>query len=376
MSSVNGKRPANYQYFAILNVHLGGDLTRIFNGELVYPRQLEIHLSSDHKRACNYDCFYCAGRKFQKDLSPFEAEALKLLERLDGKIPYIIYGGSFTEPILNPYLLTFLLMTKRTGCHFGIHTNGSLLKRLEEDQGWLTELSRIAEDRIDYLSISLDAGSMESHCKTKGIKHDWYSEIIEGIRMAAKLRDKARGPAVRVCYLMNKLNSSVGEIRNIVETCREIGTDSLRFSIPFAHYRQEFDAVRKYKRKVEVKYNQTYYQRVSPYLSTNQDDKPYIFWMSPEFQDIDLFDFPQCAYGYYQICLAADGYVYRCTTISTPSFKKLRLGKITDDLEEFKQMIRRNQDPTFDTSQCFRCGARCNRMGLEINRGWRDANKV
>jgi len=299
-------------------------------------------------------------------------DALDLLRQLKGRIPYVIYGGSYTEPILNPYFMAFMAMTKKTGAHFGIHTNGTVMKRLEEDTGWLTELGRIAEDEVDYLSVSLDAGCTSSHCKTKNVKHDWFSEILEGIELAVER--KRRGPAVRMCYLMNPMNSGQGELDGIVKFARDAGVNSLRFSIPFAHYAQDFDTVRKYKWGVEQKLKNPYYEKVKKHLSKSLDEKPFIFWMSPDLQDVDLFNFPQCAYGYYQICLGADGYVYRCTTISTPTFKALRLGKITSDLEEFKRMILKNQDPNFDANVCFEGGGRCNRMGLEINMAWRGLN--
>lgn len=364
-------RPAVYRYWDQLIDYLGGS-SRIFSGELIYPRQLEIHLPNDKKVPCNFNCYYCAGLKFQKDLGDFEMDALELLRKLDGKIPYVIYGGSYTEPIMNPYFMTFLHMTKRTGCHFGIHTNGSMLKRLEESQGWLTELCRIAEDKTDYLSVSLDAGSTESHCKTKNITHDWFSEILEGLRCATELRDKHNKPAVRLCYLMNQFNSSQEEVDSIVEFAKEIKVDSLRFSIPFAYYGQDFDVVRTYKWSVEQKLKHPYYERVEKHLSKSLDEYPFVFWMSPDLQDVDLFDFKECAYGYYQICMGADGYVYRCTTVSTPTFRGHRLGKLTDSLDDFNRMIIENQDPKFDANFCFNQGARCNRMGLEINRAWRE----
>ena len=360
-------RPSVYRYWDQLLEHIGSS-DRIFDGEMTWPRQLELHLPSDHKRACNFDCFYCAGFRFIKDLGTFEVDALDLLRQLKGRIPYVIYGGSYTEPILNPYFMAFMAMTKKTGAHFGIHTNGSVMKRLEEDTGWLTELGRIAEDEVDYLSVSLDAGCTDSHCKTKNVKHDWFSEILDGIKIAVERKKK--GPAVRMCYLMNQMNSSQKEIDGIVKFARDTGVNSLRFSIPFAHYAQEFDKVRKYKWGIEQKLKDPYRRRVEKHLSKETSEKPFIFWMSPDLQDVDLFNFPQCAYGYYQICLGADGYVYRCTTISTPTFKKLRLGKVTNNLEEFKRMIKRNQAPDFSTTECFKDGARCNRMGISINRNY------
>ena len=112
---MNINRPSSYQYFKMLKDHLGGSCKQIFNGKLVYPRQLEIHLPADHKKPCNFHCYHCAGMKFKKDLGIFEMEALELLQKLNGKIPYVIYGGSSTEPLINPYFMTFLAMTKKTG---------------------------------------------------------------------------------------------------------------------------------------------------------------------------------------------------------------------------------------------------------------------
>lgn len=362
-------RPSVYRYWNQLLDHIGTP-ERIFDGKMTWPRQLELHLPGNHKTPCNLHCPYCAGHRFIKDLGTFEIDALELLRQLNGRIPYIIYGGSYTEPILNPYFMAFMAMTKKTGAHFGIHTNGSIMKRLEEDTGWLTELGRLAEDEVDYLSISLDAGTTESHCKTKGVKHDWFSEILEGIQMAVE--SKRKGPAVRMCYLMNEMNSSQKEIDGIVKFARDTGVNSLRFSIPFAHYAQDFNKVRKYKEHIEQRFKDPYRKRLEKHLSPTQDEKPFIFWMSPDLQDIDLFNFKRCAYGYYQICLSADGWIYRCSTISAPTFKNLRLGPITSSLKEFKKMVKANQTPHFDTNKCFKQGARCNRMGLEICRDHRD----
>ena len=44
-----------------------------------------------------------------------------------------------------------------------------------------------------------------------------------------------------------------------------------------------------------------------------------------------------------------------------------RVGKITSDLDEFNRMIMKNANPNWDGNTCFSKGARCNRMGLEIN---------
>jgi len=374
LSKTDGARPAGYQYFKILSDHLGNDLTKIFNGELVYPRQLEIHLPGDRKHACNFDCYYCQGRQLEQPLAPFEEDALKIVDELKGGVPYFIYGGAYSEPLLNPYFLDFLRLTKKHGSYFGIHTNGSLLKELEGKQSFLSELCRIATSGQDYLSTSLDAGTPESHMKTKNIKVDWFDEIIEGIRIAARIRGNSDSPAIRVCYLMNRFNSSEREIHRIIEIMQDIKVDSLRFSIPYDLYGKDFDRVRRYKQTVEVKQNKTYAEMLKPLMSTDLRKRPYIFYISPECQDVDRMNFRQCIYSYYQITLAADGYVYKCSSTASPTFKMNRLGKISGDLDKLNKMIVANHDPDFNASTCFKVGARCNRIALEINTTWARMN--
>ena len=365
-------RPSSYQYLKILQDYLGGNLNKIFNGKLIYPRQIEIHLPADHKKSCNFHCYYCQGRLLNKSLYPFELDALELIDKLEGKVPYFIYGGAYSEPTLNPYMMTFLNMTKRHHSYFGIHTNGSNLKILEETQGWLTELCRIATDKQDYLSISLDAGTPKSHMTIKNLDRDHFTEIIEAIKMAVRIRGNSKYPSIRVCYLLNKLNSSEKEIKGIISIMKKIGVDSLRFSIPYDVYGKDFDQVRIYKKEVEIKQNKEYEKMLDPLMSRNLKEKPYIFYLPPSYQDVDKMNFKQCIYGYYQITIGADGYIYKCSSVATPTFKMTRLGKVPNNLKGFKKMVLTNQSQNFDASTCFKAGARCNRMALEINNEWQN----
>jgi len=303
----------------------------------------------------------------EQPLVPFEEVALQIVDDLRGKIPYLIYGGAYTEPLLNPYLLTFLKLTKKYGSYFGIHTNGSLLKQLEENQAFLSELCRVATSSRDYLSVSLDAGTPESHMLTKNIKTNWFDEIIEGLWLAVRIRGDSSSPAVRVCYLLNRFNDSEREIHDIIEVMTELGVDSLRFSIPYDLYGKNFNLVRRYKQTVEVKQGAILSDMLAPLMSKELESRPYIFYLSPHCQDVDRMDFKQCIYSYYQITLAADGYVYKCSSTASPSFSMNRLGKVTDDLDA---MILANHEPSFDPSTCFSVGARCNRIALEINTTW------
>lgn len=367
--AIKDQRPAEYRYTDSLKEHLGGDFSRIFNGELIYPRQIEIHLPSNHLKSCAFHCGHCAGKLFEKSLGNWEMQGIELLQALKGKIPYHMYGGAYTEPIMNPYLMTYLNLTKKYNNHFGIHTSGCNFLVLEKELGFLTELNRISTDRIDYISISLDAGTPESWAKTKGSNDSSiFHNIIEAMRLSVEIRNETgKGHSVRFCYLISPFSDTIHDFENITSIIKEIGADSLRFSIPFASYNQPFEKVREYKHNREIPMNDIYQERLKPYLSKSRDEKPYIFYTGYEFTDIDRFTFKKCPYPYFQITCGADGNVYKCSTTASPSMPFSQLGKMTGDLDEFNKLILKNQNPNWDTNICFSHGGRCNRMGLEIN---------
>jgi len=358
------KRPDVYDYFDELKRHLGGDTSRIFDGTLIYPRQLEIHLPGNGKIPCVFKCPWCQGSELEQPLGDWEEKGLRLVSKLDGKIPYHIYGGAYTEPLLNKYILDYLCLTKETGSDFGVHTNGALLLNLHSKKKFLEKICQISTSPKDYVSISLDAGRSESHTKSKGLNRNWFDTIINGIKALTWIRGESNFPSVRIVYLLNSLNSSEGEIAEMVEIAKELRVDSLRFPIPYDLYGRDFDRVRKYKHDTEDRLRNTYFKRVEPYL--NDKTKPNIFWISPDSQDVDKMNFRQCIYSYFQITLGADGYVYRCSSTASPSFKFCRLGEITDDLEKFNDMVMRNHNPNWKPETCFSHGARCNRISLEV----------
>ena len=353
-------RPKEYRYWEQLLKHTSKD--SIFSGELVYPRQFEIHLPGDNVIPCNLHCPHCAGKYFDKSLGNWEDTGLQMLDGLEGNIPYHIYGGAYTEPLLNDRFIDYIRMTKKHGNHFGIHTNGTLLLQRECENGWLSELNMIATDNIDYLSISIDAGLNTSWCKTKGTNdYELFDNIIRAIDIAIQMK---RTHSIRLCYLISPFSDNNDDFSEIVRIAKLYKVDSLRFSIPFAPYNQDFKKVREYKQDRELPYTDSYRERLAKWLSEYLDDRPYIFYTGSEFTDIDRYNFDKCVYCYYQITLGADGYYYRCSTTATPTMKMCRVGKIGDDIE---QVIRRNQNYLWDAHTCFNSGARCNRMGLEIN---------
>ena len=366
--------PKQYKYFQILKEHLNGDLDKIFGDEIVLPRQLEIHLPGNHKKACNLSCSFCEGRILSKDLCAYEDKALSLIKDIKGQIPFIIFGGLYSEPLLNPYLMEMVKKTKRTGANFGLHTNGVLLKELEDKQGFISTICEISNSENDYISISIDAGSPEAHKKVKGTKQSYFADIIGGLRILAQKRNNGY-PAFRLSYLISEENSSEKDIKSIVSIAKELGTDSLKFSIPYDLFGRDFVKVKEYKEKVEKEHHSRFYNKIKPFLSKDKRERPYIFYMPPTHQDIDKMNFKQCIYSYYQITIGTDGYVYRCSSTASSSFKANRLGQIPNNFKDLKELIKKNQDKAFNPLQCFNMRARCDRVGFDINTSWEEIRK-
>lgn len=363
-------RPENYRYLDIFTNHLNKDAKKVFNGEIIYPRQMEVHLPADRKTACNFHCYYCQGAQVQHLLGNWEQAGLKVVEQLQGKIPYYVFGGVYTEPLMNEYIGEYILMAKRFNNSFGIHTNGSYLLEKQDKEKFCEMLINKASSPLDYISVSLDGGDVESHMKVKNVKEDHFTRIIEGLKLLVKLRGDKKYPAIRVCYLMTKFSSDPGTIANIVRIMKEIKVDSLRFSVPYDHYGKKFDTVRAYRNKFEIPFGEQCAEIVKPFCSSSFAEKPYIFWHPPGFQDVEKMNFKQCVYSYYQITFAADGYVYKCSSTAAPEFTHARLGTVPDNLEDFNRMVLENHKASFHASTCFNVGARCNRIALEINQSW------
>jgi len=353
-------RPITYQYDKQIKMHLGGNLDKMFDGSFVYPRQLEVHLPGDGVRPCNFNCAHCQGRKLKQPLGDWEEAGVRLLEKLEGAIPYQIYGGAYTEPLISPFISDYISMTKKYENNFGIHTNGSHLSKI------MPLVIDLATDPNDYISISLDGGDEESHARVKR-SPGYFNKIIDNIRELVLLRGDNDFPSIRIVYLMNRFNTDPATIANIVRLAREIKVDSLRFSIPYDLYGKDFDAVRRYKKIIEHAHEDVYFALVKPHL---QESSPAIFWVSPFHQDVDRLKYAQCIYSYYQITIGADGWIYRCSSTASPSFYFCRLGEVTDDIEEFRDQVMKNHNPKWTPITCFKHGARCNRIAIELNDMW------
>lgn len=366
------KVPLANRYAELLKIHIRnqrGDNFRPFDGILTIPRQLEIHLSNESRTPCNMLCIHCQGQNLQKVIEPFDDIIFPLVEKLDGKIPLFVVSGAYAEPTLNIRLIELIKLIKRTGSSFGLHTNATLLTKLEEKNRFITRLYNVSTPD-DYMTIALDAGSRKSFAKTKRVDGKHFDSVIAALQILHSLNKREQRPSLkaRITYLLNEFNSSPEELQNVVRLMRQVEVDSLRFAIPYAPYGTPLEECWRYKNEYEVPFYRRIWNRIAPLLSEDASEKPQIFAMSPEAQDVEKITFSHCFYGYYMINLGADGFFYRCSAVAHPGFKGHRLGKATDNLENFYAMVLKNQDINFNPlKQCLPIGARCNRASIDIN---------
>ena len=368
---MGGDRPCAYKYAEALSTHLGTD--GLFGTALVYPRQLEFALPGDGKRLCNYNCPHCQGIKLRKESQPYEGTALELIRNLAGVIPYHIYCGTYGEPTMNSRLEQFIGATKMYGSNFGLHTNGSRLSELQTKNDFVTMLCAAATEG-DYVSISVDAGTPETHQRVKGLRVDGFSAVLSGITnlVAAKNRINTEYPTVRLTYVMTEDNANKVDVEAAVGLAKSFGVDSLRFSVAYAPWGTDWGIVQD-SQEVEGGFGVFCRNLVAPYLSLYQADRPFTFFLEPESQAVTDTGFTHCVAGYYQLMVGSDGFFYRCNSVASSTFKHLRLGEITSDISKFNTIVRANQSGIFNPQEsCFSrqpC-ARCCRATLEMNRRW------
>jgi len=342
---------------------------RPFDGRPVFPRQIEIHLPNSTMLHCNFKCVHCEGRLVEKDRWSYDKLLFGLIRNLDGRIPNFIISGAYTEPTLNRNLINYIELIKSTGANYGLHTNGLLFACRESKQKFLSRLFSVS-DPGDYISVSLDAGSHASFEKTKQVPGILFDKVLEGVGIAGALKDqnKDESPKLRLTYLLNPDNVATAEIESSVKIARAMGADSLRFSIPYAPYGTPMPGSIHYQSSFEVPVFAHASKNLAPYLSVSGEDRPFVFFLPPETQDVNRMYFSRCFHGYNMITLGADGMLYRCSSTASPTFAGHRLGIMTRKMHRFMKILLKNQDPDFNPAKrCMPAGARCTRAALDIN---------
>ena len=190
-----------------------------------YPKRAVIELSS----ICNLKCRGCM--QYRANIpgtrqAPFmDVDALKRWIRpgahsLD-KIRLYNYGETF----MHPRAVEFIAFLKEAGVAVEISTNGMLLDTEEKRQG-------LVESGVDRLIFSIHGGSQDGAAGYMSDAFD-FEKVVNIVRELVAMRDRLGTSTEFIWkYLLFEWNDSDEELARAVRLAREIGVDTMHFTLP------------------------------------------------------------------------------------------------------------------------------------------------
>tara|TARA_Y100000310_G_scaffold82715_1_gene79309 strand:- start:15197 stop:16303 length:1107 start_codon:yes stop_codon:yes gene_type:complete len=196
-------------------------LKSIGRGEKVPPITLEL----DPDDRCNHSCYFCyyaddgTGARTQQSLDKdIMMHTLKESAELGIKAVTFTGGG---EPLMNPHTPEAMIYARELGMDVGLVTNGSLFNE--------TSIDAVIQS-CQFVRISLDGGSEESHATVHGIKNPRYgfTTIMKNLEtLAARKGEGKEDLVVGLGYLVDTNN--IASALALAEQARAIGLDYVQF---------------------------------------------------------------------------------------------------------------------------------------------------
>lgn len=127
-----------------------------------YPHHLSCVI---YCQGCSWRCRYCHNPDMlvtNRESSHDWHEILEFLERRKGLLEAVVFSGG--EPLTQKHLLSSIQQVKNLGFKIGLHTSGSLPKRLEQVLPFIDWVGFDVKDIIDHVdAISQVKGSGENN---------------------------------------------------------------------------------------------------------------------------------------------------------------------------------------------------------------------
>lgn len=200
----------------------------------------------DPSNVCMYDCPFCNAydmiRNSGKVMS--EEHMVKLIDFLadwrdswDGKTPNSACVSGGGEPYMNKNINTMFERMYKRGIEIGIITTGFLLK--DEDIKIISKTAR-------WIGFSMDAATLKTYNKVKGIAGKAFNKTVENMRKLVKrIRDDGSKCDVAFKFLLTPDNYH--EIYEAIKLAKDIGVKDF-------HLRPAgWDNLSKVKQKPEYK---------------------------------------------------------------------------------------------------------------------------
>ena len=317
------------------------------------PHFVEIHPSGE----CNNTCRWCRGPSEVKTPNfPTSMLAkdtlLKLVDEFHRLgVKGVLYDGYYGEPLLNPATVPAMAKAVKLGMQVGLGTNGVLLDRSVRD---------IAA-RVNYVRVSLDAGSNETFNVLKGTSGTPFDVILTNLRELVAVRQAEHtGVRIGISYILQPEN--IAEILSITDKARSVGIDSAQFKLALSDpmgrlTREQIDTAYEQLAAAKARYPEKQLQ-----VAVMQSKEEAIREMStPVCPDFDV-----CYAHNVMSVVGPDGNVYACCehtdrpeesfgNIETSSFEDIWLGRQ-------KQQVMARLRPRESCTVCSRYNTRINRF--------------
>lgn len=178
---------------------------------------------------CNYKCIFCEWfsplvRKKRTQIISAHYLSLdvyrKLVRDLSELGTKVILIGNIEEPFLDTQLIEKIRYTKKHNLKCFLITNGSLIN--EEN------VEKIVELKLDYLNVSINAGTPETYPRIHTTEtEETFERIISMVSLIEKLKEKKKTKFPRTRLSMVVCNRNYHDIVKLVKLCQEIGVKSV-----------------------------------------------------------------------------------------------------------------------------------------------------
>ncbi|MDO5557029.1 MAG: radical SAM protein [Clostridia bacterium] len=318
-------------------------IINLFEGNIMPPYEVLIHPSS----ICNLSCKWCIGSYVAKNRNKVLENSLSKKENMkkviqgilsyekQGKdylnggiekyrIENISFSGITGEPLVSKESLKYAIdILKNSGRRVGMFTNGSLVTS--------SEYNFLAN--LDYILISLDAGTPQTYSKLKcdNKEKDMFDKIVTNIEGLIRYKKNNNSNIdVNIGYMVNKLNYC--ELYNVAKKLKEIGIHYLRLKTDISSQivlnEAENKELKMQIRNIKNDIEDNYFKIIEIHKIGNEEQK--------------YRDFKKCFIHYLYGAISADGRVYPCNYhpkvngYSYESSIEKKFGDIWDKIQKYE----------------------------------------
>ncbi len=315
--------PYKFNELKVLKKHFSR-VINIYNNVMLPPYEILIHPSS----ICNLSCEWCIGsyvanknnssnlllndlndvsnmRKIVRGIVNYKKFGINYddfdLNKREFKVERVSFSGITGEPLVSKKSLVYAIeeLTNH-GIEVGLFTNGTLITR---------DIYSVLL-KMDYILISMDAGSNDVYSKLKcsGKDTQMLSNLINTIKELSIHKKKINSNTdINIGYVINKHNYN--EIYDLAIKLKESGVHYFRFKTDISSLMQmtNFERIEAERQidKVEKELTDEYFSVVKIHKIGDEDSKKR--------------NFSKCFIHYLIGNISADGNVYPCNYHPKPS---------------------------------------------------------